>query len=438
MIFSGRSKETIFAPATTKGKSAVAIIRISGAKTSSVLEKLIGRVPRERVLSLAKIIRPQDGEILDQALVVYFPGGQSYTGEESAELHLHGSRATVNAVANSLLEEGLRMAEPGEFTYRALQNGQMDLAQVEGLGDLIAAETEAQRKQANLALEGAVSNASIGWKKDLTYCLALLETEIEFSEEELPPDVKKQASGVISNLQDALQLEVSGVDMAERLRDGFEVAIIGQPNSGKSTLLNYLAGREAAITSNFAGTTRDVLEVYMELEGLPVCFLDTAGLRTSSDPIEKIGIERTKTRARNADLRIFLLDQDQQSFPGVAWQEGDLKLLAKVDLVNSEKPRGVSGLTGQGVDLMLKNIAEVLENRVKGVGVATNTRHRQAINRSLEFLEKANLELGRENCQDEIVAEDLRQAIRALETITGTIDIEQVLGEIFSNFCIGK
>ncbi len=438
MIFSGLSKETIFAPATAKGKSAVAIIRISGSKTSSVLENLIGSVPKGRVLSLTRIIHPQSGDMLDQALVVFFPSGQSYTGEEAAELHLHGSRATVNAVANCLLEEGLRMAEPGEFTFRALQNGQMDLAQVEGLGDLIEAETEAQRKQANLALEGVVSNASTGWKKDLTYCLALLETEIEFSEEDLPPDVKNQTMEVVSKLQDTLQREVSGVAMAERLRDGFEVAIIGQPNSGKSTLLNYLAGREAAITSNYAGTTRDVLEVYMELDGLPVCFLDTAGIRSSSDPIEKIGIERTKTRARNADLRIFLLKQDQQTFPGVEWQEGDLKLLAKVDLVKGRNPKGVSGLTGQGVDRMLKNIAEVLENRIEKVGVATNTRHRQAINRSLEFLEKAILELRRKNCQDEIVAEDLRQAIRALETITGTIDIEQVLGEIFSNFCIGK
>ena len=438
MIFSGGSKETIFAPATAKGHSAVAIIRISGSKTSSILKKTIGRVPRERVMSLAKIRRPEDGELLDRGLVVYFPNGHSYTGEDSAELHLHGSRATVNAVTICLLAEGLRMAEPGEFTYRALRNGQMDLAQVEGLGDLIVADTESQRRQAQRVLEGAVSNASAGWKKDLTFCLALLETEIEFSEEDLPPDVKKQAREVISKLRDNLQGEVSGVAMAERLRDGFEVAIIGQPNSGKSTLLNYLAGREAAITSNFAGTTRDVLEVYMELEGLPVCLLDTAGLRTSSDPIEKIGIERTITRARNADLRIFLLARDKQTFSGVAWQDGDLRLLAKVDLVKSGNPKGVSGLTGQGVDLMLKNIAEVLECRVAKVGVATNTRHRHAINRSLEHLAKANLELEKQICRDEIVAEDLRQAIRALETITGTIDIEQVLGEIFANFCIGK
>ncbi len=438
MIFSGRSKETIFAPATAKGKSAVAIIRISGSKTSSILKKLTGGVPRKRVMSLKRIIRPRNGDLLDQALVVFYPGGESYTGEESAELHIHGGRATVNAVVNCLLEEDLRMAEPGEFTFRALQNGQMDLAQVEGLGDLIEAETEAQRKQAHLALEGAASKASMGWRKDLTYCLALLETEIEFSEEELPPDVKNQARSVISGLQETLNREIGGVDMAERLRDGFEVAIVGQPNAGKSTLLNYLAGREAAITSNYAGTTRDVLEVHMELEGLPVCFLDTAGLRTSNDPIEKIGIERTKTRAKNADLRIFLLEENQQFFPGVDWQEGDLKLLSKVDLVGNSCPEGVSGLTGQGVDQMLHNIAEVLENRIGKVGVAINTRHRHAIKQSLEFLERANLELGRNNCQDELVAEDLRQAVRALETITGTIDIEQVLGEIFSNFCIGK
>ncbi|MCY3675079.1 MAG: 50S ribosome-binding GTPase, partial [Rhodobacteraceae bacterium] len=265
-----------------------------------------------------------------------------------------------------------------------------------------------------------------------------LETEIEFSEEDLPPNVKKQARNVISQLQETLQKEVGGVDMAERLRGGFEIAIIGQPNSGKSTLLNYLAGRDAAITSNFAGTTRDVLEVYMDLEGLPVCFLDTAGIRDSSDPIEKIGIERTKTRARDADMRIFLLEEDRQTFPGIEYREGDLELQAKADLIKEIQSRGISGLTGQGVDLMLQDISRVLENRIAKVGVATNARHRQAINQSLEHLAKAYSELGRENCRDEIVAEDLRQAIRALETITGTIDIEQVLGEIFANFCIGK
>ena len=438
MIFSGLSKETIFAPATAKGKSAVAIIRISGAKTTPVLINLIGSVPQERVFSLRRLNRPQTGEFLDQAMVVFFPNGQSYTGEEAAELHIHGGRATLNAVVNCLLEEGLRMAEPGEFTLRALQNGKMDLAQVEGLGDFIEAETEAQRKQAHLAHDGIVSKASSGWKKDLTYCLALLETEIEFSEEDLPPNVKKQARNVILHLQETLQKEVGGVDMAERLREGFEVAIIGQPNSGKSTLLNYLAGREAAITSNYAGTTRDVLEVYMDLEGLPVCFLDTAGIRDSSDPVEKIGIERTKTRARDADMRIFLLEEDRQTFPEIEYREGDLELQAKADLIKEIQSRGISGLTGQGVDLMLQDISRVLENRIAKVGVATNARHRQAINQSLEHLAKAYSELGRENCRDEIVAEDLRQAIRALETITGTIDIEQVLGEIFANFCIGK
>jgi len=438
LIFSGLSKETIFAPATAKGKSAVAIIRISGAKTATVLIDLVGSVPQERVLSLRRLKHPRSGEFLDQAMVVFFPNGQSYTGEEAAELHIHGGRATLNAVANCLLEVGLKMAEPGEFTLRALQNGKMDLAQVEGLGDLIEAETEAQRKQAHLAHDGIVTKATSGWKKDLTFCLALLETEIEFSEEDLPPNVKNQARNVILQLQETLEGEVGGVAMAERLREGFEVAIIGQPNSGKSTLLNYLAGREAAITSNYAGTTRDVLEVYMDLEGLPVCFLDTAGIRDSSDPIEKIGIERTKTRARDADMRIFLLEEDQQPFLEIECREGDLELRAKADLIKETQSRGISGLTGQGVDQMLQDISRVLENRITKVGVATNARHRQAISQSLEHLAKAYSELGRENCRDEIVAEDLRQAIRALETITGTIDIEQVLGEIFANFCIGK
>ncbi len=438
MIFQAISEGTIFAPATAKGKSAVAIIRISGKHTLEILTNISGVNLRPREMVLRRIIHPKNREVLDEALVVYFPKGRSYTGEDSAELHLHGSRATLKAVMSCLLDEGLRMAEPGEFTYRALLNGQMDLAQIEGLGDLIEAETETQRKQAQRALDGEISHSTISWKNELIHCLALLETEIEFSEEEIPEDIKNQTISTLLGLRDTLLNEVKGVDMAERLRDGFEVAIIGPPNSGKSTLLNYLAGREAAITSNYAGTTRDVLEVYMEVEGLPVCFLDTAGIRESSDPIEKIGIEKTKKRAKDADLRIFLQEPNLATFPGVEWQEGDLKLMAKVDLVKENDLKGVSGLTGQGVNHMLEDIARELENRIEKVGVMNNTRQRQAIERAITYLVKAELELAGTNGRSEIAAEELRQAIRALETITGAIDIEQVLGEIFSNFCIGK
>jgi len=438
MIFTRQSADTIFATATAPGRAAIAITRISGDRTQAILNRLIGQVPPERLMTLAKIISPDTKEVLDEALIVYFAKGKSYTGEDSAELHLHGGRAVTQAVAQCLLKSKARLAEPGEFTLRALLNGRMDIAQVEGLGDLIDAQTEKQRYQAMRAFRGKTSGQTKKWRDELIQCLALVETEIEFTDEVIPPDIKQRAENVLLSLHHSLLEELKGVKHAERLREGYEVAIVGLPNSGKSTLLNYLAKRDAAITSSIPGTTRDVLEVQMDLDGLPVNFLDTAGLRETQDRVEQLGISKTKERAKAADLRIFLLNRDETSLPGVIAKASDIKVIAKSDLYNDLKSFGVSGKTGQGVDTLLKLVTEKLEDSVQQVGAMINARQRVAIEQTVQCLDNAMMELTKDHGVDEIAAEEIRGAVKALETITGRIDIENVLGDIFQNFCIGK
>lgn len=424
--------DTIFALATARGRAGIAVVRLSGPQAWTATEVLAGSVPPARAARVRRLT--YRGEVLDEALVVGFPEGASFTGEPLCELHLHGSTATVAAVLAALSSfPGLRLAEPGEFTRRAFENGRLDLAQVEGLADLVEAETEVQRRQALRVASGAIAKRLESWRSMLLRAAALIEASIDFADEDVPVDVVPEVLEVTRALLAALQDEVRGGRAAERVREGFEVAIVGVPNAGKSTLLNALARREVAITSARAGTTRDVIEVRLDLDGLPVTLLDTAGLRDSEDEIERIGVDRTRDRAERADLRVFLLDET--GIPvGVTVQPDDLVVRGKADLGGD----GVSGRTGEGLDHLLRRIGKVLSARVVPSGVITHIRHRMVLEQAIASLESGRLALEVRGEPLELVAEELRQASRVLEGLLGRVDVESVLGEIFSRFCIGK
>ena len=426
--------DTIFALATARGKSGVAIIRISGARALDVARDLAGDLPGFHQARLRRLT-DSDGSLIDEALVVCFPSGQSFTGEESVELQTHGSPAVIAALLRFLSDQdGLRVAEPGEFTRRALENDRMDLSEIEGLGDLIDAETEAQRIQAMRVFSGHLGAKAEMWRKDLLRAMALIEATIDFADEEVPTDVNPEVFDLLKLSLDSLRAEHSGTQWAERVRDGFRVAILGAPNVGKSTLLNYLAGREVAITSSIAGTTRDVVEARLDVKGIPVSFLDTAGLRETTDVIESIGVSRAKQTAEEADLRVILINSQDQGL-GLEPSPQDLILRAKCD---DGQPGGISGATGAGVVTLLDHVAEVFERRVASVGASTKERHRIAISRAMTSIEVAIELLESDQGEPELIAEELRTAVHSIQSLVGRIDIEHVLGEIFSSFCIGK
>ena len=426
--------DTIFALSTAPGRAGVAVIRLSGPDALRATELCCGPLPDPRRL-VRRDVRAADGTLIDEAMVVTFAAGRSFTGEASAEWHLHGSPAVVAAALSRLGGiDGLRAAEAGEFTRRALENDRLDLAQVEGLADLIDAETEAQRRQALRVLSGAMGETVEAWRTGLLRAAALVEATIDFADEEVPEDVTDEVLSLLGEVRSSLSAEVRGAAVAERVREGFEVAILGAPNAGKSTLLNALAGRDAAITSEIAGTTRDVIEVRMDLAGLPVTLLDTAGLRETTDAVEGIGIARATDRAAKADLRVWLQSADAE-VPRVPMEPGDIVVRSKVDLHGGD---GISARTGAGLDGLVSRIAAELSARTAIIGVATRQRHLDAIERAVAALDTAVAEVGGGEDRADLAAEAIRVAIRALDGITGRIDVEDVLGEIFSSFCIGK
>ena len=429
--------DTIFALASARGKAGVAVFRISGPAAFGAAEALVGTLPvAGGRAGLRRLI--WQGAVIDEALVLAFPEGHSFTGEAVIELQVHGSIAVIAAISRVLSGlPGLRIAEPGEFTRRALLNGRMDLAQVEGLADLIDAETEAQRRQAERVLSGAVARRVQGWRKMLVRTAALVEATIDFVEEDVPVDVAPEVGDLLARLSGELQAEIVGTRVAERVRDGFEVAILGAPNVGKSTLLNALAGREAALTSEIAGTTRDVIEVRMDLDGLPVTLLDTAGLRESGDRLEQMGMARALQRAERADLRVFLLREQGEALPVVP-RPGDLVVLGRADEQAAPGILAVSGLTGQGLDALVAAVSGELSGRVSAVGVMVRERHAQAMEQALAAIGQAIGRLPQLRTRAEFVAADLWAAIRALDMLVGKIDVETLLDEIFSSFCIGK
>lgn len=425
--------DTIFALATARGRAGIAVIRISGGAAARAAGQLMGDVPAAR--GVRRLVDP-DGILLDEALVLFFPAGHSFTGEDVVELHLHGSPAIIAAVLRVLGDDpDLRPAEAGEFTRRALDNGRLDLAQVEGLADLIDAETEGQRRQALRVFSGALGEIVERWRSMLIRAAALLEATIDFADEDVPVDVSPEVTTLLRSVIAEMRKEVAGVRLAERVRDGFEVAIIGAPNVGKSTLLNRLAGREVAITSEVAGTTRDVIEVRLDLDGIPVTVLDTAGLRDTDDIVEGIGVQRARERAQQADIRVhMMLDADnlQQDM-----DNGDIYVRAKSD-VSIGDGLAVSGKTGDGVDQLINIIGDMLGDKVASIGVAVRERHKVAVDQALTYLDAALVLLADEVNTADLIAEELRSATRAVDSLVGRVDVEHLLDEIFSSFCIGK
>lgn len=424
--------DTIFALASAPGKAGVSVIRISGRHAFRAGERLARNLPPVRVAALRKL-RDEHGEVIDESLVLCFPEQASFTGEPTVEFQCHGSPAVVARLLQQLSAmEGLRQAEAGEFTRRALENDRLGLTEIEGLGDLIESETEAQRKQALRVMSGELVQRADTWRSQLTRAMALLEATIDFVDEDVPVDVRPEVQDLLEKTSASMRSELDGARWAERVRDGFRVAIVGAPNVGKSTLLNYLAGREVAITSEHAGTTRDVIEVRMDIDGMPVVFQDTAGVRDTSDAVEQIGVARAMKTAADADFRVHLVASTAEiggDIPG-----SGIYLLAKQD----SGPSGISGATGFGVPELLSLLSQSFAKRTASVGVAIKERHRAAISSALSCLETAQSQLFDENVPVEVIAEDLRQSVVAVQILVGRIDVEHVLDEIFSSFCIGK
>lgn len=454
--------DTIFALASGIGRAGISVIRLSGPDARTALGALLrptlpdgergspsgkvsSKLPPPRRASLRRLFDPLSGEILDQALVLWLPGPGTFTGEDQTELHIHGGLAVRAAVLGALSRlPGCRAAEPGEFTRRAFINGRLDLSAVEGLADLIDAETEAQRRQAVRQLEGALAHQVQDWRARLIEASACLEAALDFTDEEdVPAEIAEQASVLMDSVGEEIQTALADAGRGERLREGFTVVIAGPPNSGKSTLLNAIARRDVAIVSPIAGTTRDAIEVRCDLGGLPVTFVDTAGLRETMDPIEHAGIARTQAHMEKADLVLWLeppatgssLVQPADSSPTI-------RVRTKADLAPpisgfELSAVAISARTGSGLDALIERVREQVEAGL-GVGDAliTRERHRVALAETAASLLRARavLRTGR----DELAAEDLRLALRALGRITGQVDVEEVLDRIFGQFCIGK
>lgn len=430
--------DTIFAPATAAGRAAVAVVRISGPATRAVVQVLAGGVPTPRRASV-RTLRTASGDRIDKALVLVFAGPESYTGEDAAEFHVHGGSAVVGALLAALRAQGLRLADPGEFTRRAFEHGKMDLSQAEAVADLIDAETEAQHRQALGQLGGRLSGVQARWAEALTEALAMLEAAVDFPDEELPADISARARPVVEGLVSELLAAARDAERGARVRDGYRIALMGAPNSGKSTLLNALARRDVAIVTPTPGTTRDIIEVPLSLGGYKVILADTAGLRESSDEIEAEGVRRARAWGHEADLRVWLADgtDPRASFEGA--ESGDLRLITKRDL--SDGPANLTGApftTRSPNDLawLEQTLADRVVDDLTGAEppAATNLRHRELLLDATSHLKRALAE----DAHLELAAEDVRLAARALGRITGRIDPEAVLGRIFATFCIGK
>lgn len=449
--------QTIFALATAPGRAAVAIVRLSGPDSRATLAALTGgRRASARAAALRTLRRPSDGGVLDQALTLWFPAPHSYTGEDCVELHLHGGPAVVDGLIRVLLDLGLRLAEPGEFTRRAFENGKLDLSQAEAVADLVDAETEGQRRQALAQLDGALARRHEAWRGDLLDALAVLEAAVDFPDEDLPETVASEAGPRIERVLAGLDQALTDGERGERVREGYRIAIIGAPNAGKSSLLNALAARPAAIVTATAGTTRDVIEVPLNVAGYRVLLADTAGLRSARDAIEAEGVRRARAWAMSAALRLLVVDASSND---AGWREasgqarpGDVLVLNKQD-----RPGGAAGrearawgaahglevaqtaLVAGGAGVLPALIEQRVVKALSGAEfpAATQARHRRDLAAARSHLFHAQHAL-KAPVEPELAAEDVRLAARSLARIAGRIDAEDVLDRVFARFCIGK
>lgn len=447
--------DTIVALASGAGRAAIAVIRISGARTRAVLEALCGGAPPPRRAALRKLCDPRDGALIDRGLVLWFPAPLSFTGEDMAELQVHGSRAVVQSLIDAVLSVGgTRLAEPGAFARRAFENGKLGLTEVEGLADLVQAETEAQRRQALAQSEGSLRRLYETWRAELLKAQALMEAGLDFADEaDVATDVSVQAEAIVADLREAIAAHL-GDRRGERLRDGVRVVIAGPPNAGKSSLLNALARRDVAIVSEEAGTTRDVIEVHLDLGGIPVILSDTAGIREAKGSVEAAGIGRALARVEDADIVLWLADSTdpaRTAMPRLGARKNndaqattvEITVMNKLDLAPSAAaalPEGalaISAKTGEGLDLLIARLeAEAQSAAGQGAGAPLMTRARHRA--ELEAAQAALQRYSDKSLSPELKAEELRIAAHHLGRLTGRINVEEVLGAIFAEFCIGK
>ncbi len=457
-------RPTIFALSSGRPPAAIAVVRVSGPQASAALRLLAGRLPEPRAATLVGLRHPASAEVIDEALALWFPAPHSETGDDVAELQVHGGHAVVAGILDALGRiEGCRLAEPGEFTRCAFENGKLDLTGVEGLADLIAAETEAQRQQAFRQLKGLIGDRAEDWRRRLIEALALVEAGIDFSEEaDVPEDLLRPALETARQLRDEIAACLADGGRGERLREGLVVAIAGPPNAGKSTLLNRLARREAAIVSPYPGTTRDVIEVHLDLNGYPVTLLDTAGIRVSDDPVEQEGVRRARERASAADVVLWVIDvsaagvsadgvpfrhSDDEPPPREIWVvQNKIDLAAKTSRAsNKSVPKQwinrsftISAATGSGMDALSAALGDFARDYFAAAesAIVTRIRHRRALEETVGVLDRA---LGQgPSGREELIAEELRAAATILGRLTGRVDVEDILDVIFRDFCIGK
>ena len=442
---------TIYALSSGPGLSGIAVIRVSGTQSREIISSLTDQpFPKERLATLKKIKNNSTNELIDEGIVLWLPGPKTYTGEDMVEFHVHGSKAVINEMQNVISKfKDCRLAEPGEFTKKAFHNGKINLLKAESIGDLIASETELQRKQALRIMTGESSKKFEKWRDELIEILGNVEAKIDFPEEDISDDIYKQIKTKIEKIKNEIKKILDDNKTGEIIREGFKISIIGPPNVGKSSLLNYLSKRQVAIVSEKAGTTRDVIEVYLNLDGIPVIISDTAGIRETADDIENKGVNLAINRAQDADLNIVLLDYKNLDFKGfldekiedkslIVINKSDLKITDINSLDNRYNSISISIKNETNIDKLIEIIKKKLKTKIISTEniLITRSRHRQHLEECFKhlqnFLEKKDLD------EFDKAAEDLRLSIRHLGSIVGRVDVEEILGSIFDNFCIGK